>query len=256
MLALANMIESVQTWSRMEHVPVEAVGLTKTFHAGSGPVQAVDDVSLTVHAGTITTIIGPSGSGKSTLLQLLAGLERPDAGRVLIGGVELATLRDRALTRLRRDRIGFIFQSYQLLPQLTAAQNIGLPLRFAGRSADPAELRSLASLLGIEDRLDHLPAELSGGQQQRVGIARALLSRPDVVFADEPTGALDTETATELMSLFERACDERGQTFVIVTHDERITARADVVFRMDGGRLRAARELDHDSRHGLGAVRG
>src|SRR5699024_9128208 len=143
------------------------------------------------------------GSGKSTLLQLLAGLDRPDSGRVRIDGVDLSTLRDRAATRLRRDRIGFVFQSFQLLPQLTAEQNIALPLRFARRRIDRDGLRNLAELLGIADRLDHLPAELSGGQQQRAAVARALITGPDVVFADEPTGALDSGSADALMDVFD-----------------------------------------------------
>ena len=220
--------------------PVQAEGLTKTFTSTGEPVVAVADVSLTVTPGSLTAVVGPSGSGKSTLLQLLAGLDRPDTGSVRIGGVEITGLRDRALTRLRRERLGFIFQAYQLMPQLTAEQNIGLPLRLAGRAADPAELRELAELLGIADRLDHLPAQLSGGQQQRVAIARALVTRPDVVFADEPTGALDTRTATDLTDLFVRASRERGQTFVIVTHDERVSDRADQVLRMTAGRLEPA----------------
>ncbi|WP_182348493.1 ABC transporter ATP-binding protein [Tomitella gaofuii] len=220
--------------------PVEAVGLSKTFRGGSGDVVAVDDVSLTVDPGTIMIVTGPSGSGKSTLLQLLAGLDRPDRGHVRIDGVDLSGLRDRAATRLRRDRIGFVFQSFQLLPQLTAEQNIALPLRFARRSIDRQELLHLADLLGIADRLDHLPAELSGGQQQRVAVARALITGPDVVFADEPTGALDAGSAGALMDVFDTACRELGQTFVIVTHDARVAARAEVVFEMAAGRLTRA----------------
>jgi len=218
--------------------PLHARGLTRTF--ATGDVVAVNDVSLEVVAGAITAVVGPSGSGKSTLLQLLAGLDRPDSGTVHVAGVDLGGLRDRALTRLRRDRIGFIFQAYQLLPQLTAAQNIALPLRLAHRVADPDEVRELAALLGIDDRLDHLPAQLSGGQQQRVAIARALITRPDIVLADEPTGALDADTAAALMELFVRASRERGQTFLVVTHDERVITRADHVFRMAAGRLAAS----------------
>jgi putative ABC transport system ATP-binding protein len=200
-------------------------------------VRAVEDASFSAAPGSITAVVGPSGSGKSTLLQLLAGLERPDRGSVRVGGTEITGLRDRALARLRRERLGFVFQSYQLLPQLTAEQNIGLPLRLAGRTADRRELLELADLLGIRDRLDHLPAQLSGGQQQRVAIARALVTRPDVVLADEPTGALDATAAADLVDLFARASRERGQTFVVVTHDERVTGRADQVLRMSAGRL-------------------
>jgi putative ABC transport system ATP-binding protein len=227
--------------------PIQAEGLTKTFAASGpsgSPVVAVEDVSLTVEPGSLTAVVGPSGSGKSTLLQLLAGLDRPDRGSVRIGGVELSGLRDRALARLRRDRIGFVFQTYQLLPQLTAEQNIGLPLRLAGQTADTRELGELAELLGIDDRLGHLPAQLSGGQQQRVAIARALVTRPDVVLADEPTGALDADTAADLIDVFVRASRERGQTFVIVTHDERVSSRADRVLRMASGRLAPALPVD------------
>lgn len=223
-----------------EFPPVEAVGLCKMYLGASGDVVAVHDASLTVESGTITIITGPSGSGKSTLLQLLAGLDRPDDGHARIHGVDLSTLRDRAATRLRRDRIGFVFQSFQLLPQLTAEQNIALPLRFARRRIDRDGLRNLAELLGIADRLDHLPAELSGGQQQRVAVARALIAGPDVVFADEPTGALDSGSADALMDVFDTACRELGQTFVVVTHDERVASRADAVYRMAAGRLAPA----------------
>lgn len=220
--------------------PLECEGLTRTFTGPAGSILAVDDVTLTTERGTVTTIVGPSGSGKSTLLQMLAGLERPDRGIVRIGGVETTALRDRALTRLRRERLGFVFQSYQLMPQLTAAQNIELPLRLAGRTAEPADVAELVELLGLGDRLDHLPSELSGGQQQRVAIARALVTRPDVVLADEPTGALDDDTAEEVMGLFVRASRERDQTFVIVTHDQRVVSRADVVLAMAEGRLAEA----------------
>lgn len=216
---------------------VEATGLTMAFGTGSGQVLAVDNAELTAHAGQIVAVVGPSGSGKSTLLQLLAGLDRPDSGSVRIAGTEITSLKDRALTRLRRERIGFVFQSFQLLPRMTAEANITLPLRLAGADVDPGAVDDLARALGIADRLGHYPGQLSGGQQQRVAVARALLPQPDVIFADEPTGALDTESAGELMDLFEWAAAERGQTLVIVTHDERVTARAHAVYRMNSGTL-------------------
>jgi putative ABC transport system ATP-binding protein len=219
------------------HPSVQATGLSRYFRSGDDTVTAVEDVSLTVGRGEIAAVIGPSGSGKSTLLQLLAGLDRPDAGSVAIGGIDLGGLRDRALTRLRRDRVGFIFQDFQLLPRMTARQNITLPLRLAGHSVDDAEVDSLAEALGIPHRLDHRPSELSGGQQQRVAVARALLSQPDIIFADEPTGALDSATAGDLVDLFTWAARNRQQSFVIVTHDDRIAARADSVHRMADGRL-------------------
>ena len=220
------------------HSPsVRATGLTRYFTSGDESITAVDDVSLTVGRGEIAVILGPSGSGKSTLLQLLAGLDRPDAGTVTIGGVDLGGLRDRALTRLLRERVGFIFQDFQLLPRMTARQNITLPTRLAGGTVQDAEVEELAEALGMADRLDHRPGELSGGQQQRIAVARALLAQPDIVFADEPTGALDTATAGDLTDLFVWAARTRGQSFVIVTHDERLSDRADSVHRMSDGRL-------------------
>ncbi|WP_414123125.1 ABC transporter ATP-binding protein [Corynebacterium nuruki] len=227
------------------HPSVQATGLTRYFRSGDDTVTAVEDVSLTVGRGEIAAVIGPSGSGKSTLLQLLAGLDRPDAGTVAVGGVDLGGLRDRALTRLRREKIGFIFQDFQLLPRMTARQNITLPVRLAGGTVDDAEVDELAGTLGVAHRLDHRPGELSGGQQQRVAVARALLGRPDVVFADEPTGALDSATAADLVDLFIWAAGTRQQSFVIVTHDERVAARADSVHRMTDGHLTAAPRSRH-----------
>jgi putative ABC transport system ATP-binding protein len=217
--------------------PVQASALSKSFRSGDAVISAVDDVSLTVDPGEISAILGPSGSGKSTLLQLLAGLDRPDAGSVTVGGTELTGMRDRALTRLRRERIGFIFQDFQLLPRMSAWQNITLPVRLAGGSVDDAEVVALAESLGVADRLDHRPSELSGGQQQRVAVARALLGQPDVIFADEPTGALDSRSAENLIDLFTWAARHRGQSFVVVTHDDRVAGRADSVHRMSDGRL-------------------
>lgn len=222
-------------------LPVEAEGLSLTFHSTDTTVVAVDDVSLSVGRGQIAVIVGPSGSGKSSLLQLLAGLDTPDRGSVRIGGTELTTLRDRALTALRRTRIGFVFQAFHLLPTMTARQNIVLPMRLAGTPVNEHDVDDLARMLGISNRLDHLPGQLSGGQQQRVAIARALLPQPEVIFADEPTGALDAESGGELLDMIRWAARERGQTFVIVTHDEKVAAMADLQFRMDSGVLRRER---------------
>lgn len=230
-----------------QNVPVEAIGLSKYFLSGDERITAVEDVSLTVSAGEIAAILGPSGSGKSTLLQLLAGLDRPDSGAVSIGGIELNGLRDRALTRLRRERIGFIFQDFQLLPRMTARQNITLPVRLAGGSVDDTEVAALAKALGVDHRLDHRPSELSGGQQQRVAVARALLSQPDIIFADEPTGALDSVSAHDLIELFTWAARERGQSFVIVTHDDRIAARADSVHHMSDGHLSTESKTENEA---------
>lgn len=199
--------------------------------------MAVDDVSVTVARGTMTAVSGPSGSGKSTLLMLLAGLDRPDAGSVHIGGVEITGLRDRDLTRLRRTRVGFVFQSFNLLPQLTARENIVLPLELARVRVDADRVDALADALGIRERLGHRPSELSGGQQQRVAIARALLPAPDVVIADEPTGALDSQAAMDLMRILREAVDIRRQTVLLVTHDDRAAAWADERWTMRDGRL-------------------
>ncbi|WP_241004481.1 ABC transporter ATP-binding protein [Conexibacter sp. SYSU D00693] len=221
--------------------PVVAEGLTKTFRrAGHSPVRAVDDVSLTARTGAVTAITGPSGSGKTTLLQLLAGLERPDAGRVHVGGVELTRLGERRLAAVRRQRIGFVFQAFNLMPSLSARDNITLPVELDGRAVDEDRLAQLAERLGIADRLDHLPSELSGGQQQRVAVARAVLADPAVVFADEPTGALDRHAATALLDLLGGLAHDHGLTLVVVTHDPGVAAWADDVLAMDEGRLAGA----------------
>ncbi|WP_170320666.1 ABC transporter ATP-binding protein [Patulibacter medicamentivorans] len=219
--------------------PVRAEGLTRSFRAPRGrePVVAVDDVSLAARAGAITAITGPSGSGKSTLLQLLAALDRPDRGRAWIGGVEVTRLGDRRLAALRRRRIGFVFQSFNLVPSLSARDNITLPVELDGYEAPAERLEQVAEQLGIADRLDHLPAQLSGGQQQRVAVARAVIAEPDVVFADEPTGALDDDASQALLRLFRSLADEHGHTLVVVTHDPRVAGWADDVLRMDRGRL-------------------
>ncbi|GAB2613432.1 ABC transporter ATP-binding protein [Kribbella endophytica] len=212
-----------------------AEGVSKFYGTGDATVAALKDVHVSVDTGRFTAIMGPSGSGKSTLLHLLAGLDRPSAGEVYLGDTELTSLGDNALTLLRRDRIGFIFQSFNLLPTMTAAENIVLPLRIAGRTPDEAWVRSIVVRLGLADRLTHRPAQLSGGQQQRVAAARALASRPQIVFADEPTGALDSAAGTELLTFLRTAVDELGQTVVMVTHDPTAAAYADrVLFLADG----------------------
>ncbi|MFF5783442.1 ABC transporter ATP-binding protein [Streptomyces sp. NPDC012693] len=204
-------------------------------------VRALDGVDLDFHAGTFTAVMGPSGSGKSTLLQCAAGLDRPTAGRVEVGGTALEGLSERRLTLLRRDRIGFVFQSFNLLPSLTAAQNVALPLRLAGRRPSRAEVRQALARVGLAGRERHRPGELSGGQQQRVALARALITRPAVLFGDEPTGALDSTTSREVLDMLRELVDRDGQTIVMVTHDPVAAARADrVVFLVDG---RVAGEL-------------
>ncbi|MFF4079852.1 ABC transporter ATP-binding protein [Streptomyces sp. NPDC001777] len=198
-------------------------------------VDALDGVDLTVRPGTFTAVMGPSGSGKSTLLHCAAGLDRPTSGTVEVGGTELTGLSERRLTLLRRDRIGFVFQSFNLVPSLTAAQNVALPLRLAGRRPSRAEVREALARVGLADRAGHRPTELSGGQQQRVALARALITRPAVLFGDEPTGALDTATSRGVMEMLRELVDLEGQTIVMVTHDTVAAAYADrVVFLVDG----------------------
>jgi putative ABC transport system ATP-binding protein len=213
------------------------VALTKDYGADRTRVRALDALDLILDAGSFTAIMGPSGSGKSTLLHCLAGLDRPSSGQVFLDRTELGALSDRELTRVRRDRIGFVFQSFNLLPTLTARANITLPLDLAGRRPDPALLGTVVDELGLADRLDHRPSELSGGQQQRVAIARALVTRPEVVFADEPTGALDSVTGQTLLSHLRRASRQQGQTIVMVTHDPAAAAYADRVVLLSDGKL-------------------
>jgi len=212
-----------------------AVGVTKEYGVGDARVLALDDVSVDIGAGRFTAIMGPSGSGKSTLLHVLAGLDRPSAGQISIGEVDITTLSDKQLTLLRRDRVGFIFQAFNLLPTLTAAENIALPARIAGRKPEAAWLQQVVGAVGLADRLSHRPAELSGGQQQRVAAARALATKPDIVFADEPTGALDKRSGEELLAFLQHAVRELAQTVVMVTHDPVAAAHADrVLFLSDG----------------------
>jgi putative ABC transport system ATP-binding protein len=216
---------------------VSAADVTRRYGEGQAAVDALRGVSVDLPAAGFTAIMGPSGSGKSTLMHILAGLDRPTSGTVVIDGVDLGTLDDRALTNLRRDKVGFVFQAFNLLPVLTAQENIVLPSRIAGRKPDREWLDRLIATIGIGDRLTHRPAELSGGQQQRVAIARALASRPAVVFADEPTGNLDSTSSTEVLDLLRRSVDEFGQTIVMVTHDPAAAEYADRVLEMEDGRI-------------------
>ena len=216
---------------------VAAIGLTKVYGSGQVRVTALDGVSLSVPTGQFVAVMGPSGSGKSTLLHCLAGLDAPTSGRVLIAGADLTGMDDRQLTDVRRDQLGFVFQSFNLLPTLTAEENILLPLRLAHRRPQPQWWDAVVSALGIGDRLTHRPTELSGGQQQRVAVARALIGRPAVVFADEPTGALDTASAASLLETLARMCAELGQTVVMVTHDENAAAATSRVIRLRDGHV-------------------
>ena len=212
-------------------------GLTKVHGTGDTAVTALDAVSVDIAASRFTAVMGPSGSGKSTLMHLLAGLDTPTEGTVTLGDTRLDTLGDSQLTRLRRDRIGFVFQSFNLLPTLTARENIVLPLRLAGQRTDDPWIDEVIDAVGLRDRLDHRPAELSGGQRQRVAIARALATRPDVIFGDEPTGNLDSSSGADVLAFLSRAVRELGQTVVMVTHDPVAAAWADTVLFLADGRL-------------------
>jgi putative ABC transport system ATP-binding protein len=214
-----------------------AAGVSKHYGEGDTTVRALDDVSVSLQAGQFTAIMGPSGSGKSTLLHVLAGLDRPTAGEIYLGDTEITSLSDRRLTLLRRDQIGFIFQSFNLLPTLTAAENIELPMRIAGRKPDALWVKAIVETVGLEQRLDHKPSELSGGQQQRVAAARALASKPQVVFADEPTGALDSRSGAELLGFLRGAVRDMAQTVVMVTHDPVAAGYADRVLFLADGRI-------------------
>lgn len=214
-----------------------AYDLAKVYGADKTRVVALDGVTVEFARGSFTAILGPSGSGKSTLMHCLAGLDRVTAGRVFLGGKELTALGDKELTRVRRDQVGFVFQAFNLLPTLTARQNIVLPLDLAGRKPDAAHLDQIVASLGLADRLSHRPSELSGGQQQRVAIARALITRPDVVFADEPTGALDSRTSAALLAYLQGCVRDLGQTIIMVTHDAQAAAHADRALVLLDGRV-------------------
>ena len=216
---------------------LEATDLVKTYGSGDTAVRALDGVTVAFASGEFTAIMGPSGSGKSTLMHCLAGLDTPSSGSVRIGGTEISGLGDRALTLLRRRRVGFIFQSFNLLQTLTAEQNIRLPLELAGRKPDPEWWDAVIASLGLADRLRHRPSQLSGGQQQRVACARALITRPDVVFADEPTGNLDSKSGAEVLGFLRESVRELGQTVVMVTHDPVAASYAGRVLFLADGRV-------------------
>jgi putative ABC transport system ATP-binding protein len=214
---------------------VAAKDVTRRYGEGETAVDALRGVSLEVSRGKLTAVMGPSGSGKSTLMHILAGLDRPTSGEVTIEGKEISRLKDTELTKLRREHIGFVFQFFNLLPMLTAEENVVLPLTIAGEKPDKQWLNELLAKIGLADRREHRPAELSGGQQQRVAIGRALVSRPTIVFADEPTGNLDSKTSEEILVLMRDSVDSLGQTTVMVTHDARAAAIADRILFLDDG---------------------
>ena len=221
---------------------VTAEDISRIYGAGDAPVEALKDVKVSLSPGTFTAIMGPSGSGKSTLMHIMAGLDKPTSGRVTIAGIDITQLNDKDLTLLRREKVGFVFQFFNLLPMLTAEENLTLPLKIAGKQVDEAALEQLLGIMGLAGRKTHRPvliasATRSGGQQQRVAIARALIARPAVIFADEPTGNLDSSASQEVLRLLRRAVDELGQTIVMVTHDATAAAVADRVLFLDDGRI-------------------
>ncbi len=216
---------------------VVATDLTRRYGEGDAAVDALAGVSTGFERGRFTAIMGPSGSGKSTLMHILAGLDKPTSGTVELDGVEITSLDDGELTKLRRDKLGFVFQFFNLLPVLTAEENMLLPLSIAGRKPDQEWLERLIRTVGLDDRRTHRPAELSGGQQQRVAVARALLSKPAVLFADEPTGNLDSKSSAEVLALLRQAVDEFGQTVIMVTHDPAAAAHADRLITLRDGKL-------------------
>ena len=230
-------------------VVVEARDVVRVYGSGEARVVALGGVSLSVERGQFVAVMGPSGSGKSTLLHCLAGLDSPTSGSVLIAGEDLAGMNDKQLTRVRRDRLGFVFQAFNLLPTLSAEENILLPLRLARRRPDEQWYRAVIDALGIADRLDHRPSQLSGGQQQRVAVARALAGRPEVVFADEPTGALDTASAASLLQALAGMCRNLGQTVVMVTHDENAAAATNRIIRLTDGRITTDNPTHHTAHH-------
>ncbi|GLZ77706.1 ABC transporter ATP-binding protein [Actinorhabdospora filicis] len=237
---------------------VQLWAVAKTYGSGEQAVAALDRVTLAFPRGSFTAIMGPSGSGKSTLLQCAAGLDRPGDGQVLIGETELSRLTEKQLTLLRRERIGFVFQAFNLMTALTAAQNVALPLRLAGRRIEPGRVEAALDAVGLRDRAGHRPGELSGGQQQRVAIARALVADPEVIFADEPTGALDTNTSREVLGLLRRVVDAHRQTVIMVTHDPVAAAYADRVVYLADGRIAdeyLADRRDHGERAQVIAAR-
>jgi putative ABC transport system ATP-binding protein len=228
---------AIQNGAQSEDTVVAANGLTRRYGDGETAVDALRGISLEVARGKLTAVMGPSGSGKSTLMHILAGLDKPTEGKVTVAGTELTELNDIQLTRLRREHIGFVFQFFNLLPMLTARENIVLPLNLAGAASKNGWVEELSAKVGLTERLSHRPAELSGGQQQRVAIARALVSRPTVMFADEPTGNLDSTTSGEILELLRESVTSLGQTTMMVTHDAQAAAIADRVLFLADGRI-------------------
>jgi putative ABC transport system ATP-binding protein len=239
---------AAETGPPARRAAARTIGLTKTYGTGDAEVRALDGVDVELYEGEFTAVMGPSGSGKSTLMHCCAALDSATSGSVFIGDTELTALKDKELTRLRRDEIGFVFQSFNLVPTLTAEENILLPLSIAGRRPDQQWYDTVIETVGLRDRLSHRPNELSGGQQQRVAVARALASRPSIVFADEPTGNLDSRSGAEVLSLLRRSVDEFGQTIVMVTHDPVAAGFTDrVLFLADGKVVDEVRDPDRES---------
>jgi putative ABC transport system ATP-binding protein len=244
-IALPSDVASAVHDGRAEGALVRAEKLVRRYGDGDTAVEALAGVSIGIEAGRLTAIMGPSGSGKSTLMHLLAGLNVPTEGTVVVDGVDITKLSEKKLTLLRRETIGFVFQFFNLLPMLTAEENVTLPLAIAGEKVDSEWLEELLDTVGIKDRRNHRPAELSGGQQQRVAVARALISKPKVLFADEPTGNLDSSSSREVLALLRRAVDEWGQTIVMVTHDAGAAAMADRILFIADGRI--VRDLEEST---------
>ena len=242
------MTASVTEHPDQRRAAARALGLTKTYGSGDATVTALDAVSVELYAGEFTAVMGPSGSGKSTLMHCFAALDTATAGEVFVGDTSLTSLNDKELTRLRRDEVGFVFQSFNLVPTLTAEENILLPLSIAGRKPDRQWYDTVIDTVDLRDRLSHRPNQLSGGQQQRVAVARALASRPSIVFADEPTGNLDSRSGAEVLTLLRRSVDEFGQTVVMVTHDPVAAAFTDrVLFLADGAVVGEMREPSRET---------
>ncbi len=234
-MSTAITLEPPSAPTETARIAARAIDAVKTYGRGETAVRALDHASVAILAGRFTAVMGPSGSGKSTLVHALAGLDTVDSGRICLGDTDLTTLSERDRTLLRRERLGFVFQSFNLIASLTAAENIALPLRLAGRRPDPSWMDDLVGMLGLRDRLTHRPKELSGGQQQRVAVGRALIARPELVFADEPTGNLDSRAGAAVLAFLRDATRSLGQTVVMVTHDPAAAAHADrVVFLADG----------------------
>lgn len=236
------------TTQTITNLAARASGASKLYGEGDTAVRALDNVDATFQSGEFTAIMGPSGSGKSTLMHCLAGLDRLTSGTVEVGGEDLSTLSERKLTQLRREKIGFVFQSFNLVPTLTLGENIELPLRLGGTEVDTQWRSKVVGRLGLEDRLTHLPNELSGGQQQRAAVARSLVSKPSIIFADEPTGNLDSASSAEVLGFLRAAVDEFGQTIVMVTHEPDAAAYADrVLFLVDGRIVKELKAPTRDS---------